>query len=147
MVETYATNEPVGAIINRPGRQRRNWMGRALLVSLKICLSRPSPMGKVAALVLTEEEKPQDFPPSRVVRLSTKSVAIPLPPTFVGTFPSGKVFGCPKSRMHSRNHPTFDYKLGWLFFKCQQFRRTTSSTIESVETVCLPHATDGPKSR
>ena len=45
------------------------------------------------------------------------------------------------------NHPTSDYKLGRLFLKCQRFRRTWCSKHESVETVCLPHATDGPKSR
>ena len=61
-----------------------------------------------------------------------------------------------------RNHPTSDKKLRWLFIKCQRFRRTWSSTIESVEAVRAPrallpamlcisvrakHATDGPKSR
>ena len=66
-------------------------------------------MGKVAALVLTEEEKTQDFPPSQLVPLSPISSAIPLPPTFVGTFPSGKVFGCPKSRMHNSNYPTDEF--------------------------------------
>ena len=91
--------------------------------------------------------KTQDFTPFPLVLLPSIPVAIPLPPTFVGTFPSGKVFGCPKRRTHNRNHPTSDYKSGWLFLKCQRFRRSWSSTIESVEAVCLPHATDGPKSR
>ena len=67
--------------------------------------------------------------------LNINSPAIPLPPTSVGTFPSGKVFGCPKRRMHNRNHPTSDYKLSWLFIKCRRFRRSWSSTIESVEAV------------
>ena len=119
----------------------------AIVEQFKIRLSRPSPMGKVAALVLTEEEKTQDFPPSPLVLLPPIPGAFPLPPTFVGTFPSGKVFGCPKRRTHNQNHPTFDHKLSWLFFKCQRFRRSACSTHESVETVCLPHATDGPKSR
>ena len=78
----------------------------AIVELFKISLSRPSPMGKVAALVLTEEEKTQDFPSFPLVLLSPISSAFPLPPTFVGTFPSGKVFGCPKRRMHNRNHPT-----------------------------------------
>ena len=34
-----------------------------------------------------------------------------------------------------RNHPTSDHKLGRLFFQCQRFRRSWSSTIESVEAV------------
>ena len=66
-------------------------------------------MGKVAALVLTEEEKTQDFPPSSLVPLSPIPGAFPLPPTFVGTFPSGKVFGCTKSRMHNSNYPTDEF--------------------------------------
>ena len=53
-------------------------------------------MGKVAALVLTEEENTQDFAPSRLVPLSENAVAIPLPPTFVGTFPSGEGFWVPQ---------------------------------------------------
>ena len=84
--------------------------------------------------------------------------------------PRGKVFGCPKRRMNCQPRvyalgrliiaptstvengeptqlPDFRQKLRWLFIKCQRFRRTTCSTIESVETVCLPHATGGPKSR
>ena len=43
--------------------------------------------------------------------------------------------------------PNFRLQISWLFFQCQRFRRSWSSTIESVEAVCLPHATDGPKSR
>ena len=92
-------------------------------------------MGKVAALVLTEEEKTWRDRPSQLVRRTPITVAIPLPPTFVGTFPSGKVFGCPKRRMHNRNHPTSDNKLRWLFIKCRRFCRTWCSTIESVEAV------------
>ena len=57
------------------------------------------------------------------------------------------VLRCSERQQDLRNHPTSDYKLSWLFLKCQRFRRSWSSTIESVETVCLPHATDGPKSR
>ena len=66
-------------------------------------------MGKVAALVLTEEEKTHDFKLSWFVPLSPFPSAFPLPPTFVGTFPSGKVFGCPKSRMHNSNYPTDEF--------------------------------------
>ena len=44
---TFATTQPVGAIINRPGRQWRDRMGWVLLVTFKFSLSRPSPMGKV----------------------------------------------------------------------------------------------------
>ena len=81
----------------------------AIAEPFKISLSRPSPMGKVAALVLTEEEKTQDFPPSRLVLLSTRFYTIPLPPTVVGTFPSGKVFESLKRRMNNRNHPTSEF--------------------------------------
>ena len=43
---------------------------------------------------------------------------IPSSADSVGTFPSGKVFGCPKRRTHNQNHPTSDYKLSWLFNEC-----------------------------
>ena len=36
---------------------------------------------------------------------------------------------------HLRSHPAPDYKLSWLFFQCQHFRRSACGTIESVETV------------
>ena len=46
--EVLCSIEPaVGAIINRPGRQWRDWMVWVLLVTFKFSLSRPSPMGKV----------------------------------------------------------------------------------------------------
>ena len=45
---------------------------------------------------------------------------IPSSADSVGTFPSGKVFGCPKRRTHNQNHPTSDYKLSWLFYKCYE---------------------------
>ena len=62
-----------------------------ILLPFKDCLSRPSPMGKVSAQVLTEEDM-QDCLPSWLVSLSNKSAAIPLP-SFLrnATFPSGKV--------------------------------------------------------
>ena len=86
----------------------------AVFLPFKNSLSRPSPMGKVAALVLTEEEKKRDFPPSQLIPLSPIPAAIPLPPTVVGTFPSGKVFEFLKRRMQNRNHPTskFAERLG-----------------------------------
>ena len=74
-------------------------------IAFKISLSRPSPMGKVAALVLTEEDKRNV--PCRLSWFPSPTIfsAIPLPPTIVGTFPSGKVFGCPKRRTNYRAHP------------------------------------------
>ena len=36
---------------------------------------------------------------------------------------------------HLRSHPAPDYKLSWLFFQCQHFRRSACGTIESVEAV------------
>ena len=79
-----------------PGVAIRAPTAVAVFLLFKFSLSRPSPMGKVAALVLTEEDKTHDFSPSQLVPLSSIPAAIPLPPTFVGTFPSGKVFGYPK---------------------------------------------------
>ena len=43
--------------------------------------------------------------------------------------------GCPARTKDLRNHPTSDYKSGWLFFKFQQFLCITCSTIESVDAV------------
>ena len=45
------------------------------------------------------------------------------------------VLRCSEKQQDLRNHPTFDHKLRRLFLKCQRFRRTTCSTIESVEAV------------
>ena len=45
------------------------------------------------------------------------------------------VLRCLERLKDLRNHPTSDYKLGWLFSKCQRFLCIWCSTIESVETV------------
>ncbi len=45
------------------------------------------------------------------------------------------VLRCSERQGDLRNHLTSDYKSGRLFFKCQRFCRTWSSTIESVEAV------------
>ncbi len=45
------------------------------------------------------------------------------------------VLRCSERQQHLCNHPTSDYKSGWLFFQCQRIRRSWSSTIESVEVV------------
>ena len=42
---------------------------------------------------------------------------------------------CSEKQQDLCNHPTSDYKSGWLFFKFQQFLCITCSTIESVEAV------------
>ena len=47
------------------------------------------------------------------------------------------VLRCSEKQQDLCNHPTSDYKSGWLFFKFQQFLCITCSTIESVEAVCL----------
>ena len=39
--------------------------------------------------------------------------------------------GCPARTKDLRNRLTSDYKLSWLFLKCQRFCRTWCSTIES----------------
>ena len=41
------------------------------------------------------------------------------------------VLRCSERQQDLCNHPTSDYKLSWLFFKCQRFRRSSCSTIES----------------
>ena len=41
------------------------------------------------------------------------------------------VLRCSERQQDLCNHPTSDYKSGWLFFKCQRFRRSSCSTIES----------------
>ena len=64
--------------------------------TFKIRLTRPSPMGKVAALVLTEEEKTHDFTPSWFVPLSLFPSAFPLPPTPSAPSPLGRFLGAPK---------------------------------------------------
>ena len=45
------------------------------------------------------------------------------------------VLRCSEKQQDLCNHPTSDYKSGWLFFKFQQFLCITCSTIESVEAV------------
>ena len=45
------------------------------------------------------------------------------------------VLRCSEKQQDLRNHPTFDHKLRRLFLKCQRFRRSWSSTTESVEAV------------
>ena len=45
------------------------------------------------------------------------------------------VLRCSEKQQDLRNHPTSDYKLSWLFFQCQHFRRSACGTIESVEAV------------
>ena len=53
----------------------------------------------------------------------------------VGTFPSGKVFGCPKRRTHNQNHPTFDHKLGWIFYKFCAFAAVGAVRMSPAEAV------------
>ena len=45
------------------------------------------------------------------------------------------VLRCSEKQQDLCNHPTSDQILRRLFLKCQRFRRTTCSTIESVEAV------------
>ena len=63
------------------------------------------------------------------------SLRIPSSADSVGTFPSGKVFGCPKRRMHNRNYPTSDLTPRWLFNKCYEFAAVGAVRMSPAEAV------------